>query len=137
MTVSTSRADAAMTSIPSTLRRAPRTAGTMTSSCSAFHQSTTESARPTLRGKTATLQTFGGSCQRSTPTTSAAPTPTRQEVSRYATFSYRQRDVTSPTRFPLLQQVESLNDWGDRGCRTFVPVLKGDGTKNSLSRGHI
>ena len=24
---------------------------------------------------------------------------------------------------------ESFNDWGGRGCRKFVPVLKGDGTK--------
>ena len=24
---------------------------------------------------------------------------------------------------------ESFNDWGGRGCRKFVPVLGGDGTK--------
>ena len=27
------------------------------------------------------------------------------------------------------RETESFNDWGDRGCRKFVPVLKGDGTK--------
>ena len=26
-------------------------------------------------------------------------------------------------------RLESFNDWGGRGCRKFVPVLKGDGTK--------
>ena len=26
---------------------------------------------------------------------------------------------------------ESFNDWGGRGCRKLVPVLKGDGTKIS------
>ena len=25
--------------------------------------------------------------------------------------------------------LESFNDWGGRGCREFVPVLEGDGTK--------
>ena len=25
--------------------------------------------------------------------------------------------------------LQSFNDWGGRGCRKFVPVLKGDGTK--------
>ena len=29
----------------------------------------------------------------------------------------------------LTTRVESFNDWGDRGCRKFVPVLGGDGTK--------
>ena len=38
------------------------------------------------------------------------------------------RDLTNPN-FHYYNKFESFNDWGDRGCRTFVPVLKGDGTK--------
>ena len=55
----TRRTGSATASFPSPPRRTPWTASTRISSCSAFHQSTTKSARSTLRGRTATLQTFG------------------------------------------------------------------------------
>ncbi|CAM9247480.1 unnamed protein product [Ascophyllum nodosum] len=65
--------------------------------CSAFHQSTTGSTRPTLRERIATLQIFSGLCRRSTPTTSPAPTPTRQEVSRDVASPSKRRGGTSVT----------------------------------------
>ena len=35
--------------------------------------------------------------------------------------------------FSAVSGFESFNDWGGRGCRKFVPVLGGDGTKIALS----
>ena len=93
--------------------------------CSVFHQSTTESTRPTLKGRTATLQTFGGLCRRSTPTTSPAPTPTRQDVSQDAASQYRQRGGTSAIQnapsttirmtVPSARQSVSINSDADNG----------------------
>ena len=77
----------------------PSGASTRTSPCRAFNQGTTEPARAILTGKIATLQTFGGWCRRSTPTTSFAFTPTRQEVSRDAASPCRRRGGTSATQF--------------------------------------
>ena len=82
ITFSTRRIGAAMASIPSPLKSFPWTASTRTSSCSALHQSTTESARPALRGDAVILETFGGLCRNSTLTTSPPLTPTRHQVSR-------------------------------------------------------
>ena len=55
ITFSTRRTGAATASLPYSPRRASRTASTKISSCSAFHESTTEPTRSTLRGRTETL----------------------------------------------------------------------------------
>ena len=87
------------------------------SSCSAFHQSTTESARLTLRGRNEILQTFGGRCRRSRPTTSPALTPTRQEVSRNATSSCRRRGEISATLIATTPKSSATT-------RTTAPTLR-------------
>ena len=41
----------------------------------------------------------------------------------------RRRELTDTCVLRAAELQESFNDWGGRGCRKFVPVLKGDGPK--------
>ena len=54
----------------------------------------------------------------------------RIKDSRFKTFQEKETNRLRHT------YCGSFNYWGERGCRKFVPVLGGDGTKIA-PRGHI
>ena len=120
--LSARRPGAATALIPSPPRRTPRTASTRTSSCNVFRESTTASTKPTLRGRTVTLQILGGLWRRPTATTSPALTPIHQEVSRNAVLACRQRGRTSATQIATTATRSAT-------IRTTVPT-----SKQSVSR---